>query len=131
MNPVVRHAILTVDDDPLISLMYAEVLGTRAEYELLQAASGEEAWRLLQHGPTPDLCILDVNMGDMSGLDLLKRIRAESSLAKMPIIMCTTEGERPIVMQAVGLAAKAYIVKPFEPAHLLALVEKAFQDLTP
>lgn len=117
--------ILTVDDDRVILQMYHEVLSEVPHYRLSQAQSGEEAWSLLQKETLPDLCILDVNMGDMSGLDLLTRIRGVEALAPIPVIMCTTEGERPIVMQAVGLAAKAYIVKPFQPDHLLALVAKA------
>jgi two-component system, NtrC family, response regulator AlgB len=117
--------ILTVDDDRVILQMYHEVLSEVPGYRLSQAQSGEEAWDLLQKETLPDLCILDVNMGDMSGLDLLARIRGVEALAPIPVIMCTTEGERPIVMQAVGLAAKSYIVKPFKPDHLLTLVAKA------
>jgi len=109
------HRILLVDDDARLATMVADYLG-EAGLRTTRVGTGAEAQRLLQHDSF-DALILDLTLPDMDGLDLCRRIRADSAL---PVLMLTARGDPLDRVVGLELGADDYLPKPFEPRELLA-----------
>lgn len=111
--------ILVVDDSSTMRRIIGNVimqLGfNKEDYD--EAEDGVKAWKMLNEGQY-DIILTDWNMPNMNGLELVKKIRAEGSHIKAPIIMITTEGGRGEVIAALRAGVNNYIVKPF-PAETL------------
>ena len=95
-------------------------LETGGTVEVVEAASGLDALRLLPRGPYR-LVITDINMPDLSGLELVSFIRRSQHKAT-PIAIISTEGRETDRERAVALGANAYVTKPFTPDELLRVV---------
>ncbi len=108
-----KATLLLVDDE----MMNRDALGRRLEragYRVLLAESGASALDALATTPDVDLVLLDVMMPNMSGLEVLERIRASRSLAELPVIMVTAKDASGDVVQALELGANDYITKPVD-----------------
>ena len=106
--------ILIVDDSSTMRRIIGNVvmqLGfTRDNFE--EAEDGVKAWKLLSEAHY-DVILTDWNMPNMNGLELVKKVRAEGTHQKTPIIMITTEGGKSEVIIALKAGVNNYIVKPF------------------
>ena len=109
------HRILLVEDDARLAAMVSDYLG-EAGFRMSATASGAEAERLLK-GDDFDAAILDLMLPDMDGLDLCRRIRAQSTI---PLLMLTARGDPLDRVVGLELGADDYLPKPFEPRELLA-----------
>ncbi len=109
------HRILLVEDDARLATMVSDYLG-EAGFRVSTTASGAEAERLLK-GDSFDAAILDLMLPDMDGLDLCRRVRAESTI---PVLMLTARGDPLDRVVGLELGADDYLPKPFEPRELLA-----------
>ncbi len=110
-----KTAILLVDDDDAVR----DVVGRRLEaagYAVREAASGESALEAVRSRP-PDLIVLDLVLGGMDGLAVLRAVRAGS---RVPVIMLTSAGDESDRVLALELGADDYVVKPFLPRELVA-----------
>ncbi len=116
--------ILVIDDDAEIRYSLNRVLSSRA-WQVAEAASGEQGVALVKKGPPPDLVFLDVRMGGMSGLEALQHIRAASP--KQLVILMTAFGTAQTAIEAMKFGAFDYVMKPFDPAKVLALAENALK----
>ena len=114
--------ILTVDDASTMRKLIAFTLGG-VGHQVIEAEDGTVALATLQKSPV-DLIISDLNMPRMNGLELTRKIRALPQCAKTPILIVTTESEANVKAQARQAGATGWIVKPFEPAQLLAVVNR-------
>jgi CheY-like chemotaxis protein len=114
------ETILVVDDDP-IQRMAATLTLRKAGYEVLEAASGEEA---LESARThwPDLIVSDVVMPGMNGLQLLAALRQEPRGAAIPVILLTSLAERAQVRLGMTSGAEDYLTKPFQAEELYEAV---------
>jgi len=83
--------------------------------ETVYAAHGREALQQLEATGTPDVALVDWNMPEMNGLELVQALRADARWAELPIVMVTTETEMSQVMRALEAGANEYIMKPFTP----------------
>lgn len=119
--------ILIVDDEPASRTLMQRVL-MQEDVDIRQAASGPEALQLLETGEPCQLVISDIRMPVMDGCELLARMRADPSTATIPVIMVTTVGDRDTVVDMIGQGVRDYIVKPFNPATVLARVRAALAD---
>jgi DNA-binding response OmpR family regulator len=107
--------ILLVEDDARLATMVSDYLG-EAGFRMSNTPSGAEAERLLQRNSF-DAVILDLMLPDMDGLDLCRRIRAQSAI---PVLMLTARGDPLDRVVGLELGADDYLPKPFEPRELLA-----------
>jgi CheY-like chemotaxis protein len=106
--------ILVAEDDKVSRELLRRMLEAEQKHELALVTDGEEAWKLLSDPASSfDVCILDIQMPTLDGLELASRIRANERLARLPIILCTASNDRATVSRAAGLAVSGYIVKPF------------------
>jgi DNA-binding response OmpR family regulator len=113
--------ILIVEDEPNIVEL---VRMTLEDNRVSVIAAGDGTAGLAQaHALRPDLIFLDVNLPDMSGLEVCERLRADEGFAETKIVMLTAAAQQADV--ALGLAAGAdeYLTKPFSPVRLLTIVE--------
>jgi two-component system chemotaxis response regulator CheY len=110
--------ILAVDDSPSMRDMVRIAL-TGAGFEVTQATDGEEALQLAREHAF-DLILSDVNMPRMDGIELIRALRAENSYRHTPILMLTTDGSADRKREGKEAGATGWIVKPFDPAQLIA-----------
>jgi len=113
--------ILTVDDSKSIRQMVSFTL-QQAGYQVLEAGDGKEAMALLNS--QVKLVLSDLNMPNMDGIALIKEIRSTPGLKFLPVIMLTTESQDSRKQESRAAGATGWIVKPFNPEQLLAVVKK-------
>ena len=113
--------ILVVDDEPDISTILTLTL-RRAGYVVTMARDGVDALEKISAQP-PDLVLLDSMMPRLDGLETLRRLRAETSTARMPVIMLTAKAKLTDRMAGFERGADDYVAKPFDPAEVLARVQ--------
>jgi nitrogen regulation protein NR(I) len=119
--PVPR--ILVIDDDTEVRYSLNRVLSSQ-RYEVQEAPSGEEGVAAVKK-QAPDVVLLDNRMTGMSGLETLQHIRAANP--KQLVIFMTAYGTAQTAIEAMKFGAFDYVVKPFDPPKLLALVESALR----
>jgi two-component system alkaline phosphatase synthesis response regulator PhoP len=112
--------ILVVDDDREIVRLTRAYL-EQSGYQVLVAYDGETALHILRR-ERPDLVILDLMLPDRHGYDVTRTVRADASLAAMPIIMLTARVEDHDKIVGLELGADDYVTKPFNPRELLARI---------
>ncbi len=116
-----KNKILAVDDSFSVRKLVQYTLKSKG-FKVGTAEDGQEALDMLQENEY-DAIILDINMPRLDGLEFLKIIQSDSTLASIPVIMLTTEGQEEDKNKSLKLGASAYIVKPFKPTELLRLVK--------
>lgn len=92
-----------------------------ASLEVTQASSGLEAIEQLSLG-TFDLLVLDLNMPDIGGLEVVEFVRAQDKLAKLPILIVSTRGDEGSRSAVLGAGASRFLAKPFTPDVMLSEV---------
>ncbi len=127
-----RTRVFVVEDDPVARQLLRLILAREPRYEMIQASDGLTAWEMLQQGLTPDICILDINLPRMDGLQLLERMRAHARFQQTPVLICTAVKNRETVIRAAPLRVSYYLLKPFSPQMVLAELAKVagFQPRT-
>jgi DNA-binding response OmpR family regulator len=120
-----RPVVLAADDDKDILELVAFRLG-RSGYDVLQARDGEEAWQISQEHKL-DIAVLDVGMPKLDGLELTRRLRAQESTSRLPIILLTAWVQESDIEQGFAAGANDYIRKPFSPMELVARVQAALR----
>ena len=111
-----KASVLTVDDDKK-SREIIQVLLQNQGYETLEAESGEAALDLIRV-ELPDLILLDVEMGGISGFEVVKQLKQDSQTRSIPVIMVTGLGDRESRLRALENGAEDYLMKPVDPAEL-------------
>ena len=118
--------ILIVDDSTTMRRMIAAALRGLENVRFDEAVSGLEAIERLAVGKV-DLMLLDMNMPDMHGLDVLKFIRGHSVFHRLPVLVLTTRGDEGTRSEALASGASLYMTKPFAPAELSRQVTTLLQ----
>ena len=113
--------ILVADDDEMFRELVTEIL-TQGGYAVVRVKDGAEGWEALQHKKI-DLAVLDLNMPNMDGLELIKKVREEGKHRFTPIVMLTTESSEEKKKAGREAGASGWIVKPFKPEQLLKVVK--------
>ncbi len=121
--------ILTVDDDAVIRTTLCEILRRDKSWDVVDADDGEVAWQMLDKGLDVDLCIFDNIMPELTGIELVKRMRKDNRFEKMPIILVTMNRDRELVMEAVQNNVEDFILKPFKASRLIQQVRKVAEKI--
>jgi two-component system chemotaxis response regulator CheY len=119
---------LVVDDSPTMRRMVMASLRDVCEGGFAQAASGLEAIEQLALGPAA-LMVLDLNMPDMHGLEVLRFVRKHPMFRHLPVIVLTTRGDEESREATMAAGASLYLTKPFAP-HVLAGHARALLGVT-
>jgi two-component system chemotaxis response regulator CheY len=117
--------ILAVDDSPSMRDMVRIAL-TGAGFDVTQAADGQQALDLARQS-TFDLVLSDVNMPVMDGIALIRALRTEAAYRHTPILMLTTESSADRKREGKDAGATGWIVKPFDPAQLIATMHRVLR----
>lgn len=111
--------VLVVDDVSFARKLISTMLKQMDILNISEASNGDDALIHLKHHPV-DLLICDWYMPDMSGLEVLSRVRSQIHYHDLPVLMVTSEQHRAKVQEAMRAGVTSYIVKPFQPATLKA-----------
>ncbi|MCE5335850.1 MAG: response regulator [Desulfobacteraceae bacterium] len=114
--------IMTVDDSSSVRQMVGFTL-RNAGYQVIEASDGKDALSKLNGSPV-HMVITDLNMPNMDGITLIRNLRANGAFKFVPIIMLTTESQAEKKQEGKDAGATGWIVKPFKPEQLLAVVKK-------
>lgn len=117
-----KSVVLLVEDEPAISNFISTILTTN-DYSVIKAANGKDAISIAG-SHCPDLVLLDLGLPDMDGVEIIKSIRAWSSL---PIIVVSARGYESDKVRTLDLGADDYITKPFGTSELLARIRTALR----
>ncbi len=116
-------SILIVDDSPSM-LMSVEIMLGETNLTVHKAESGEQALELLSGGLRPAMILTDLNMGALSGIDLVRAARQLPGLGFTPIVLLTTESAQDMRNVAKAAGATGWLTKPVEADALLKIVRK-------
>ena len=119
--------ILIVDDFSTMRRIIRNMLRQLGYTNIVEAEDGAEALSLLQREKV-DFVISDWNMPNMSGLDLLKAIRADEHLKPLPVLLVTAEALKENVVEALKAGVNNYVVKPFTAETLKGKIDAIFKE---
>lgn len=118
----VMKKIMTVDDSSSMRQMVGFTLKD-AGYDVVEAVNGKDALDKIV-GNSVDMMLVDLNMPIMNGIELIKNVRQNNAHKFVPIVMLTTESQDSKKKEGKAAGATGWIVKPFKPEQLLAVVKK-------
>ena len=121
----IRRKILLIDDDESILLAVSRVL-TVSGFEVVSALGGLQGLEM-SSSAQPDAVVCDVNMPDMDGFEVLRRVRADPATVALPFILLTSADERENVRRAMQMGADDFISKPFKRQELIDAVSQVFE----
>ena len=116
--------IMTADDSASIRQMVSFTL-KKEGYDVIEAVDGKDA--LAKLNPSVKMLITDLNMPNLDGIELIKQVRANPTFKFIPIIMLTTESQDSKKQEGKTAGATGWIVKPFKPEQLVAVVKKVLK----
>jgi two-component system chemotaxis response regulator CheY len=114
---------LVVDDFSTMRRIVKNLLNELGYPNVAEADDGQSALPMLKSGGF-DFLVTDWNMPGMPGLDLLKAVRADPALAKMPVLMLTAEAKREQIIEAAQAGVNGYVIKPFTAITLKEKIDK-------
>jgi two-component system chemotaxis response regulator CheY len=117
---------LVVDDFSTMRRIIKNLLIDLGYANVTEADDGQTALPMLQQGNF-DFLITDWNMPGMPGLDLLKAVRADARLSKMPVLMLTAEAKREQIIEAAQAGVNGYVIKPFTAVTLQEKIDKILE----
>jgi two-component system, OmpR family, phosphate regulon response regulator PhoB len=113
--------ILIADDEAhIVELVRITLEDDRVR--VIEASDGAAALRLAEE-LEPELIFLDVNLPDMSGLEVCRRLRRQAALHAVPVVMLSAAAQKDDIVRGLAAGATQYLTKPFSPVRLLSLVE--------
>jgi two-component system chemotaxis response regulator CheY len=119
----VSRTILVVDDDPSIRALITTTLEDIADFQLVEAPSGEKALEAAAE-LRPEIVFLDMEMPGLDGVETCRRLRSRPSTADSRIVMLTGHTDEGVESRARGAGVDLFLTKPFSPLGLLRLVDE-------
>ena len=118
---------LVVDDFSTMRRIIKNLLNDLGYANVQEADDGQTALPILQSGGI-DFLVTDWNMPGMPGLDLLKAVRSDPKLAKLPVLMLTAEAKREQIIEAAQAGVNGYVIKPFTAVTLKEKIDKILEQ---
>lgn len=122
--------VLVVDDDVVSRMVLMHLIDSCGVHDIVEAEDGAAAWEQLEGGLRPALCFCDLRMPRLSGMELLQKIRSDSALDAMPLVLVSSANDHDTVRDAVQAGAAGYIVKPFQQEQVRQHIDACF-DVAP
>ncbi len=120
---------LVVDDFSTMRRIVRNLLKELGFTNISEAEDGADALNKLRTEGNFEFVVSDWNMPNMTGIDLLRAIRADANLKHLPVLMVTAEAKRENIIEAAQAGASGYVVKPFTAATLDEKLKKIFQTM--
>jgi CheY-like chemotaxis protein len=117
-----KRRILVADDDPAILRLVSAIL-EKENYGVVAARDGREAYKILQNDPGFIAAIFDVVMPHISGPELVRYMKAEKRLMKIPVMMMTAEQDPKLSSDSFSAGAVVFLPKPFTTAQLHIMLQ--------
>jgi CheY-like chemotaxis protein len=117
-----RKRILVVDDEPQNIIVMREIL--KSEYTIIAATDGEKALAIAQSASPPDLIMLDIMMPGIDGYETLRRLKADTRTAGLPVVLVTAKGEANDKRTGVERGSSDFITKPLDSSFVLSVVHR-------
>jgi CheY-like chemotaxis protein len=127
MSPKTSKKILIVDDESSLRTLLKAVLDSEPGYDLQEASNGDEALELITQSK-PDLIILDVMMPGQSGFEVCEKIKRNSQLKDIIVLILTAKGQKTDQEWASSVGADCFLSKPFSPLELIDLIENLLSN---
>lgn len=121
-----KKCIVAVDDSGISLKMLEKLLSE--EHEFLGFSKGMRALKYLKYSRTPDLIILDIDMPEIDGFEMLDMIRKKEELKEVPVFFLTSNNDKEHVVKAIGAGANDYIVKPIDEEVFMDKVRKLLKE---
>ena len=118
--------ILVVDDFPTMRRIVKTLMRQNGYTNFVEAEDGVQGFKMLETTPDIEFIISDWNMPNMTGLELLKAVRADARFKHLPFLMVTAEAEKENIIEALKSGVSNYIVKPFTGVTLQEKLAKVF-----
>jgi len=119
--------LIADDDEVILDLLKLEL--RQQGIEAITASNGQEAWELIMKSP-PDLVILDIEMPEMNGLEVLKNMRTTEKTKNIPVLMLTARKKKKDIARSMSLGIIDYVAKPFDLAGLMNRLQEANKKVT-
>ena len=119
--------VLVADDSKLMRHVLVKILNEAGVESVVQAWDGQAAVQKVEE-EIPDIVLMDWIMPNMTGIEAVKKIRASGN--KVPIIMCTTEGEQNRIVDAIKAGANNFVVKPFDPKVIMEKIKETLAKVS-
>ena len=124
--------IMILDDMAMMRKVVSKTLRDIGFTDIQDGVDGNQGWDILSNSSPPiQLVISDWNMPNCTGLDLLKKVRADAKFSKLPFLLLTAESEAHQVSLAVTSGVTNYVIKPFTAETLKEKLEQAHKKVTP
>ncbi|MDX2186929.1 MAG: response regulator [Opitutaceae bacterium] len=121
--------ILLADDDAVERTALKEILRSEFDAEIIEAPDGQVALDLLCDGLRPSLCIVDLKMPRLDGLELLQRVRRDIKLGNIRMMASSASRDRETILALAKLKISGYLLKPYDAAKTIAQIKQAIGDL--
>ena len=121
----IKHSsnrILIADDDPVIRHLVTSIV-TKLGYKAVALSDGREACRLMAADADFKAAILDMSMPYLEGIDLIRYMRTEKRLMRIPVVLITAEQKITLMADSFAAGATAFLPKPFTPEQLQSLLQ--------
>ncbi len=127
--------VLICDDMLTMRMIIKKTLTTLGFTSISDFSDGAKAWAGLEDaaakGEPFQLILSDWNMPNMTGIDLLKKVRGDERFKALPFLLITAENEKSQVMEAIQAGVSQYVVKPFTPEALKEKLESVYKKMNP
>jgi CheY-like chemotaxis protein len=121
-NGTDKRRMLVADDDPAILRLVATIL-EKEDFSVVTARDGREAYKILQSDPNFTAAILDVVMPHISGPELVRYMKSEERLRRIPVMMMTAEQDPKLSSDSFAAGAVVFLPKPFTTAQLQIMLQ--------
>ena len=116
--------VLVIDDNETNLRLIERIMGLQADAVLLTALDGGAGLELAAER-RPDLVLLDLNLPDRHGIDVLGHLREDPATASIPVVICTGDASDDLRRTCLDAGAAAYLTKPFELSELSEIIDQA------
>lgn len=119
--------VLLADDDSISRAVLKNILKAEPAWEIVEAQDGLIAWDLLHSGLNPAMCLIDIRMPGLDGTELVQKIRSNSRLRELPVVIISSVRDRNTILTLTNLGISGYLMKPYAAVKVLETLRRAIK----